>query len=151
MLKRDSLRETLIVAEPIRKTMRGNRSKNTKPEIAMRRALWSAGMRGYRVHARDLSGSPDIVFLGPKLVVFIHGCFWHGCPHCSNYRPPRRNAEFWQHKLQENQNRDARVSAELRACGYQVVVVWECQIDSSKDNCVLRIRNALNEVTRDER
>lgn len=139
----NELRETLVVAEPIRRTMQGNRSKDTKPELALRKALWRAGIRGYRVHVRTAKGSPDIFFRRAKLAVFVHGCFWHGCPHCTSYRLPRTNAAFWKAKLEENMARDAKVEDQLKKEGLELAIVWECQIEKSLDDCVERIRALL--------
>ena len=144
MTKRDDLRETLEVDDSIRKTMRSNRSKDTGPELALRKAVWNAGMRGYRVNCRKLPGSPDIVFGPAHLAIFVHGCFWHGCPHCQRYRSPRKNAEFWRAKLEENTQRDRRSAARLGELGYEIMVVWECEIEMDLDRCVAAVVAALN-------
>src|SRR6185503_18520252 len=99
-------RRRLGVSESIRRTMQSNRSRDTGPELALRHALWRAGLRGYRLNVRSLPGSPDIVYGRVRLAVFVHGCFWHGCASCANYRPPKKNARFWREKLAENQLRD---------------------------------------------
>lgn len=143
MYKRDLLRETLVVAEATRKTMKSNRSKNTSPEVALRRQLWVSGVRGYRIHVKNLPGSPDLAFSKSRLAIFVHGCFWHGCPHCSNYRPPKTNAEFWKVKLQENQRRDDQALLDLHKCGYSTLVFWECEVEKDLSGCVGRITKAL--------
>src|SRR5687767_15564066 len=84
-----NLRETMVVAESTRRSMQGNRSEGTKPELAFRKALWQAGLRGYRKNSKKLPGSPDVVFGKSKLAVFVHRCFWHGCPHCQRNRSPK--------------------------------------------------------------
>jgi DNA mismatch endonuclease (patch repair protein) len=103
------------------------RGKDTKPELLVRRILHSMGYR-YRLHRRDLPGCPDIVFPGRRRVIFVHGCFWHR--HRCKYgqvRPATR-PEFWERKLAGNKARDARNRRELRRLGWQVLIVWECQI-----------------------
>ena len=107
--------------------MRRVRGTNTKPERILRSALWRRGLR-YRVHARVLSCCPDLVFTGPKLVVFIDGCFWHGCP--KHYSAPRTRPAFWSRKLEENVLRDARQTRVLIASGWRVArylahEIWE--------------------------
>ena len=98
------------------------RSKDTKPEIAVRRALWRTGFR-YRVHDRTLPGTPDISNKGKKLAVFVDGCFWHGCPKC--YTEPKSNVDFWKTKLLANRTRREKVRANLEEMGFRVVEIWE--------------------------
>lgn len=103
------------------------RSKDTKPEIAVRRALHALGFR-FRLHVKDLPGSPDLVFPARGKVIFVHGCFWHGHS-CRNGRAqPKSNVAFWRAKLQMNIARDAKVKRKLRAAGWSVATVWECAI-----------------------
>ena len=101
------------------------RGRNTRPEVRLRKALWDAGLR-YRLHHRTPAGRPDIVFLGPKVAVFVDGCQWHGCP--LHYVRPRTRTDFWGSKLKENVNRDRRQTAELKSLGWTVVRVWEHQV-----------------------
>lgn len=101
------------------------RGKDTKPELQVRRAIHAAGLR-YRLHRRDLPGSPDIVLSGLKTVVFVHGCFWHA--HSCQTSKPRTRAEFWQRKFEANQARDRRLRYFLKAAGWQVHVIWECEL-----------------------
>jgi DNA mismatch endonuclease (patch repair protein) len=129
------------VAEATRKSMRANRSTETQPERRLRRALWAAGLRGYRKNVRGLPGRPDVVFGRAKLAVFVHGCYWHQCPHCRRNLTPKKNAAFWQAKFAANQARDARTQAALEALGYRVHVVWECQL-KDVDAVVGEIREA---------
>jgi len=102
------------------------RSKNTKPELLLRKALWARGLR-YRIHVKDLPGRPDIVFSGSRLAIFVHGCFWHhhGCPRSS--KMPRTNIEFWEKKIAANVSRDERTRAELKELGWSSIIAWECQ------------------------
>ena len=120
------LRETLVVAESTRRSMQGNRSKDTKPELALRRALWGSGLRGYRKNVRKLPGTPDIVY-GPKRVaIFVHGCFWHVHEGCRLAATPSTRPEFWRAKLGRNVERDSDAIAMLAMLGWRVLVVWEC-------------------------
>ena len=103
------------------------RGSNTRPEVAVRRALHKAGLR-FRLHRRDLPGTPDLVFPRYRTAVFVHGCFWHRHPQCKNARLPATNAEWWRTKLRANQRRDRRQRRELLAAGWRVLVVWECEV-----------------------
>ncbi|WP_309802214.1 very short patch repair endonuclease [Inquilinus ginsengisoli] len=106
------------------------RSKDTAPELAVRRELYRRGFR-YRLHRRDLPGRPDMVLPRHRLAMFIHGCFWHGCPACDRgMRRPKSNVDFWEAKLAENRARDARNIAALEELGWRVAVIWECVIRS---------------------
>jgi len=100
-------------------------SKNTAPEILIRKLLHGLGYR-FRLHVKELPGSPDIVLPKRKCVVFVDGCFWHGHT-CKRGRPPTSNSEFWQRKIGKNRERDNRVRRELRKCGWRVLTVWQCE------------------------
>lgn len=102
------------------------RGKDTQPEMAVRRTLWSAGLR-YRLHDKRLPGNPDLVFPGRRTVVFVHGCFWHCHEGCSNFRIPKTRAEWWSAKLARNKARDEKVRVELETAGWRVMVIWECE------------------------
>lgn len=104
------------------------RSKNTGPEMLVRRIVFSMGYR-YRLHDRTLPGTPDLVFRSARKVVFVHGCFWHRHARCALARMPKSNLEFWRHKLNTNRARDRRNCARLRAMGWKVLVVWECELE----------------------
>lgn len=108
------------------KRMSRIRSGDTKPEMAVRRLVYSMGYR-YRLRVKDLPGRPDLVFKGRKKVIFVHGCFWHqhGCDH---YRMPRSRTDFWLTKLAKNVARDEKVMRELSGMGWRVLVIWECQL-----------------------
>lgn len=110
--------------------MRRIRAKNTKPEISLRSALHRLGLR-YRLHKRDLPGTPDIVFPSLKAIIEIRGCFWHKHT-CANFRWPKQNKEFWFKKINENVERDKRTMEELEKSGYRVAVVWECALRSKQ-------------------
>lgn len=102
------------------------RSKDTKPELRVRRVLHAAGFR-YRLHDPKLPGKPDLVFSGKRKAIFVHGCFWHGheCP--VGRRLPKTNTAFWAAKRQRNKNRDQEQVEKLELLGWQVLVIWECQ------------------------
>lgn len=105
------------------------RSENTKPEIALRRALHRLGLR-YRLGGSGLPGRPDLVFPRHKAVVFVHGCFWHRHAGCKVASTPKSNSDFWSAKFQKNVERDSAVSSELKALGWKVLVVWECELSA---------------------
>lgn len=99
--------------------------KNTAPELIVRRLLYSFGYR-FRLHRRDLPGTPDIVFPSRRKAIFINGCFWHAHG-CRIGRPPKSRPEFWGPKLERNRARDKRNKADLRTLGWSVLTVWQCQ------------------------
>lgn len=109
------------------RTMQAVRSRNTKPEMLVRRALHSVGLR-YRLHDRRLPGSPDLVFPGRRLVVFVHGCFWHQHPGCSAASRPKSNTDYWNKKLNKNVERDRLVKKRLEQEGWFTITIWECQV-----------------------
>ena len=118
-------------------------SKNTKPEIIVRKLLWSMGYR-YRLHSARLSGKPDVVFPGRKKVIFIHGCFWHGHAHCKLASIPQTNVEYWTAKINRNMERDKKNEALLRSAGWSVLVVWECEIKNI-DSLQKRLREFMTD------
>lgn len=102
------------------------RGRDTKPEMRVRRALHSAGLR-YRLHDRRLPGAPDLVFPQYRVALFVHGCFWHRHQGCAAARLPKSRLDFWKPKLEGNAVRDARQQLELKTLGWRVMVIWECQ------------------------
>lgn len=106
--------------------MAGIRGKDTKPEIAIRKALFALGWR-YRIHDKRLPGKPDLVFPRRKAVIFVEGCFWHGHD-CHLFRMPSSRQEFWQPKIEGNRQRDVRVRIELQNLGWRYLTVWECAL-----------------------
>lgn len=120
------------------------RSKNTKPEMQVRQLLYSMGYR-YRLNDPHLPGKPDLAFIGKKKAIFVHGCFWHQHEGCSSARLPRSNLDFWQPKLEANRARDLRKQAELQAMGWQVLIIWECEMKNVGD-LAKRLRNFLNQA-----
>lgn len=105
------------------------RGKDTKPEIIVRRYLFSKGLRN-RLHVRKLPGSPDIVLPKFKAVIFIDGCFWHGHENCPIYKLPKSNSVYWSSKIGKNKERDARNTLLLGNLGWKVLRVWECELST---------------------
>lgn len=123
--------------------MSGIQSKNTKPEMVVRRYLHAQGFR-YRLHTRQLPGSPDLVLRKYRVVIFVHGCFWHRHVGCRFATKPASNAERWKTKFQSNLERDARNVAALQATGWRVLVVWECEL---KREPLDRLQLLASEIT----
>ena len=117
----------VMTPEQRSRCMAAIRGKDTKPEMIVRRYLFSRGLR-YRVNNRKLPGSPDIVLKKYQTVVFIDGCFWHGHEGCKYYRLPKTNVDFWRHKITMNIARDYANGVDLRLAGWKVIRVWECAI-----------------------
>ncbi|NHK28910.1 DNA mismatch endonuclease Vsr [Parvularcula flava] len=120
-----------------RKTMRSVRSKDTGPEMRIRRILHKAGYR-YRLHRSDLPGKPDLVFSTRRKVIFVHGCFWHG-HHCKKGTPPSSNKEFWEPKLARNRERDIENLQKLTKMRWNTLTLWECEIKSMQDTEILEL------------
>jgi DNA mismatch endonuclease (patch repair protein) len=108
--------------------MRAIRSKDTKSELVVRKALRAEGLTGYRLHRKDLPGRPDITFIGRRKAIFVHGCFWHGHDCREGLRRPRSRQDYWLPKIAGNQARDERHLAALAARGWDVLVLWDCDI-----------------------
>lgn len=102
------------------------RARDTKPEMIVRRLLTERGLR-YRLHRRDLPGTPDVAFMGRRKAIFVHGCFWHGHDCARGARTPKTNADYWLTKIATNRARDARNATALTAMGWSVATVWECE------------------------
>lgn len=117
----------VMTPEQRSRCMAAVKGKDTKPEMIVRRYLFSRGLR-YRVNNRKLPGSPDIVLKKYKTVVFIDGCFWHGHEGCKYYRLPKTNVDFWRHKIAMNIARDYANGVDLRLAGWRVIRIWECDI-----------------------
>ena len=115
------------VSEQRSRNMSAIKSKNTKPEIAVRKLLHSMGYR-FRLHRKDLPGSPDIVLPKYKTVIFVHGCFWHRHENCKYASTPKTRQEFWEAKFRENINRDKLNQENLSSKGWKIIIVWECEI-----------------------
>lgn len=119
-------RTDLFTPEKRSAIMRAVKGADTRPEIALRRALFALGLR-YRLHGA-LPGKPDLVFAARKSVIFVHGCFWHGhdCPR--GVRTPKTNAAYWRQKIVRNRARDKEALAALRGIGWRALVLWECEL-----------------------
>ena len=118
------------------------RSKDTKPEIVLRKALWAKGLR-YRVNHPRLPGKPDVAILGPRVCVFLDGCFWHGCP--DHYVFPRSRQEYWSQKLLRNVQRDRNQTRELEDLGWTVLRIWEHELRGKQLQIVVtRVLDAVN-------
>jgi cysteine synthase A len=127
---RDDMAGKLIVAI-IPSVMRRVKGRNTTPELTVRRALTRLGAR-YRLHRKDLPGSPDVVMPGRRLALFVHGCFWHGHDCARGARVPKQNRDYWQAKVARNRARDARAREALEALGWRVETIWECELKDAE-------------------
>lgn len=107
--------------------MRAVKGRDTAPEIAVR-AILRKFAPGYRLHRKDIPGNPDIAFVGRKLAIFVHGCFWHGhdCPRGA--RSPKANADYWRAKIARNRARDAAHQTALATQGWRALTIWECEL-----------------------
>jgi DNA mismatch endonuclease (patch repair protein) len=119
------------------KNMRAIRAKNTAPEMQVRRLLFARGFR-YRVHVKSLPGSPDLVLAKHKVVIFIHGCFWHGHG-CHLFKVPGTRTEFWMKKIQSNRDRDFRAEEKLLLSKWRILYIWECALKG-------RLKRPIEEV-----
>ena len=115
------------ISEQRSRNMSAIKSKNTKPEIKVRKVLHSMGYR-FRLHRKDLPGSPDIVLPKYKTVILVHGCFWHRHENCKYASTPKTRQEFWEAKFRENINRDKLNQENLSSKGWKIIIVWECEI-----------------------
>ena len=124
----------IVTAKRRSEIMANIRSKGTKPELSVRRMLHAMGYR-YRLHPPHLPGKPDIVFPGRRKIIQVHGCFWHqhSDPNCGIVRRPKSNRKYWLPKLERNVVRDAEHYEQLRALGWEVLVVWECEVRADSD------------------
>ena len=128
--------------EQRRRIMQAVKSKNTTPELSVRRLLHRMGYR-YRLHREDLPGKPDIAFLSRRRAIFVHGCFWHGHG-CRRGRPPKSRPDYWLPKLRANIARDRAKVEQLEVIGWRVLTVWQCEL-SDLDTLTARIRRFLDE------
>lgn len=135
----------VMTPEQRSRCMAAVRSRDTKPEILVRKFLFSKGLR-YRVNNRKLPGSPDIVLKKYKTVVFIDGCFWHGHEGCPHYRTPKSNVDFWRQKIAMNIARDYANNVDLRLAGWKVIRLWECDV-MTKDRRVGTLQRLYAEIT----
>lgn len=116
--------------------------KDTKPEMLVRKFLHSNGFR-YRLHVRDLPGKPDLVLPKYNSVIFVHGCFWHAHEDCEYFKIPKTRTEWWKEKLYGNKERDEKNIAELKEEGWNVIVVWGCELKSEKEETLKSLVKSL--------
>jgi DNA mismatch endonuclease (patch repair protein) len=119
------------------------RAKDTKPELALRRALSNAGVRGYRLNPKNIIGRPDICFVGKKVAVFVHGCYWHRCPYCQ-LSLPKSHSVFWSEKFKKNVDRDKNKEYILKHQGWKVLVFWECKIKTDAEKIAAKINKVIS-------
>ncbi len=115
------------------------KTRDTAPEVALRRALWAAGMRGWRLHPRTVPGKPDLAWIGRRVAVFVDGAFWHGHP---DYYWGQ-SGPFWDAKIARNRARDQRVNAQLTEQGWRVVRIWDFEIEQKLETCVEQLARAM--------
>ena len=130
------------VSEQRSRNMSAIKSKNTKPEIKVRKVLHSMGYR-FRLHSKDLPGSPDIILPKYKTVIFVHGCFWHRHENCKYASTPKTRQEFWNKKFNENINRDKINQENLSSKGWKIIIVWECEIKDKDFNLNRFFKNEI--------
>jgi len=111
------------------------RSKDTRPELVLRKALWHAGYR-YRLHYKKLPGKPDLVFINMKKAIFINGCFWHK-HNCKYFKWPKSNTEYWTRKITNNATRDQNNYHSLNKLGWSFLIIWECEL--KRKDCLSKV------------
>lgn len=131
-------RDDSSVLDSVSLRMKRVKQRDTAPELIVRKILFSAGYR-YRIHRRDLPGSPDIVFPGRRKAIFVNGCFWHGHENCPRASLPKTRFQYWKNRILKNRERDARSITALEKLGWAVDTIWECQ---TKDMASLEERLA---------
>lgn len=119
--------------------MKRVKTRDTTPEIALRKALWAAGVRGWRLHPKNVPGRPDLAWLGRRVAVFVDGAFWHGHP---DYYWGQ-SGKFWDQKIERNRERDRRVVRELADAGWTVVRIWDFEVERDPASGVRRVLRAL--------
>lgn len=122
--------------------MSGIRGKDTQPELVLRKGLFRLGIR-FRLHVASLPGRPDIVIGKSRVAILVHGCFWHSHHGCSYFKVPGTNRGFWEKKLRENQDRDARNLLALQSAGWRIALVWECATRVAPDDVVSLVAGFL--------
>ena len=125
-------------------------SRNTGPELLVRRFLWSKGIR-YRLHVANVPGTPDISLSRCKLAIFVHGCFWHGHVGCPKGRLPKTRLEYWGPKIDANMKRDVVIAEQLNQAGWHQLVIWECQLRTRQatDTALTRLWNDIRSICPD--
>jgi DNA mismatch endonuclease (patch repair protein) len=142
--------EKALVVDPKRSALMSRiRSSNTQPELAVRRFLHAMGFR-FRLHRRDLPGQPDLVLPRHRLVIFVHGCFWHQHPGCRLASSPKSRQDYWGPKLSSTVERDRRNAGHLRDIGWRVETIWECDTREA-ERLAARVAEIVESLTADER
>ena len=135
-----------LTIEQRHKNMAAVRSKDTKPEMVVRKYLWSRGFR-YRVNNPRLPGHPDIVLRKYRTCIFVNGCFWHGHEGCKYFRMPKTNTEFWERKISRNRERDREEQKQLAGMGWHCITVWECELKGERREKTLEsLEYTLNHI-----
>ncbi len=132
--------------ESTSRVMSANKRRDTGPELLLRKAMWKHGVRGYRLDWKRVPGRPDIAFPKRKKAIFIHGCYWHRCPKCK-LSLPKSNTTFWKEKFSKNKKRDKQKEKDLRLQGWDVLVLWECDI---KNDIGVVIREVLSFIDHED-
>lgn len=120
------------------------RAKDTKPEMLVRRFLHGQGFR-YKLHDKTLPGKPDLVLPKYRVVIFIHGCFWHGHDGCRYYVVPKTRTEWWLNKIMGNKANDTKAIASLKKDGWKSIILWECHLKDKKDSTLNKLNFKLNQ------
>lgn len=120
------------------------RGKDTNIEMLVRRYLYARGYR-YRKNYKELPGTPDIALTRYKIAIFINGCFWHGHDNCKLYVVPKSRTEFWTRKVEMNRARDSRNQEELTAMGWQVIILWECELGRNFDTTMINLQEKIKQ------
>lgn len=132
--------------QQIHDTMSAIRSKNTKPELIVRKWLWARGFR-YRLNYARLPGHPDIVLRKYRTCIFVNGCFWHGHEGCAHFSMPKTNTAFWKRKIERNKKRDADEQRRLAEMGWHCITVWECELKPAvRDKTLTALEYTLNRI-----
>lgn len=135
-----------VSAQQRHNNMAAIHSKDTKPEMVVRRYLWRHGFR-YRLNHPRLPGKPDIVMRKYRTCIFVNGCFWHGHEGCKYYTVPKTNTEFWVNKVRRNKQRDKRVQRELASMGWHTITIWECDLKPAKrESTLASLAYTLNRI-----
>ena len=129
--------------ESVSKTMSSIRGKDTKPELFLRKTLWSMGIRGYRIHWKKVPGSPDIAFIRKKIAIFVNGCYWHRCPICK-LSLPKTHSDFWLKKFEKNIERDNIKIHQLEMIGWKTIIIWECQLKDPYKKYLEKIKDIVD-------
>ena len=141
----------VLTKEQRHRNMAAIHGKNTKPEILVRKFLFSRGFR-YRLNHPRLPGHPDLVLRKYRTVIFVNGCFWHGHEDCKYFRLPKTNIDFWQNKIERNKERDKKEQCQLAVMGWHCITVWECQLKPKVRNQTLEsLAYTLNHIYLEDR